>query len=197
MVTTTTTINARHLCAAIHCAGKNDVRYYPNGVYVEALPDETRVAATDGIKLGVFRSATANPEPFSIIIIPRATVEAFVKLVKGVKFVDLTITDGTGRLSWASDSLLFDPIDARFPQYRRIFPQAPSGETAQFNPELLTAFSKVAKALGAKACPEIVHNGSGAALVRINAVHDFAGVLMPFRQPIQTLDVPDVSWASR
>lgn len=196
MTTTTTAINARHLCAAIHCAGKKDVRYYLNGVYVEALPDETRVVATDGYKLAVFRSATANPEPFSIII-PRATVEAFVKLVKGVKFVDLTITDGTGRLSWANGSLPFDPIDARFPEYRRTFPQDTSGETAQFNPELLIAFSKVAKALGAKACPEIVHNGSGAALVRINAVHDFAGVLMPFRQRVKTLDVPDVSWVAR
>lgn len=193
---TTTIINARHLRAVIHCAGKNDIRYYLNGVYVEALPDETRVVATTGYVCAVFRSAATNPEPFNVII-PRATVEAFVKLAKGVKHVDVTVADGTCRLSCASGSLPFAPIVGRFPDYRQLFPQAPSGETAQFNPELLVAFSKVAKAMGAKAYPEIAHNGTGPALVRINAVHDFAGVIMPFRQPVKTLDVPDTSWASR
>ena len=193
---TTTTIDARHLRAAIHCAGKSDVRYYLNGVYVEALPDETRVVATDGIKLAVFRSATANPEPFSVII-PRTTVEAFVKLAKGVKFADLTVTDGACRLSWANNSLPFDPIVGRFPDYRQLFLQAPSGEVAQFNPEYLVAFAKVAKALGTRQSPQVAHNGTGIAPVWINAITDFAGAVAPFRTPAKSIDVPDTSWASR
>lgn len=193
---TSIAINPRHLLAALHCAGKSDVRYYLNGVYVEATTKETRLVATTGFVCAAFRYEASNTEAVGLII-PRATVEAFAKRVKNAKSAALRIVDGRHCLHWDGGSLPFDPIDGRFPDYRSVFPQSPSGETAQFNPELLLAFSKVAKTLGVGAHPEILHNGGSGALVRLNGRSDFAGVVMPWRQPVKTLAMPDTSWISR
>lgn len=195
---TSIAIHPRHLLAALHCAGKSDVRYYLNGVYVEATTKETRLVATTGVVCAAFRHAASNTEAVDLII-PRATVEAFAKVAKNAKDakdVALRIADGQHRLHWDGGSLPFDPIDGLFPNYRRVFPQSPSGETAQFNPELLCAFSKVAKTLGVRECPEILHNGGSGALVRLNGRSDFAGVVMPWRQPAESLAVPDTSWVA-
>lgn len=194
---TSIAINPHHLLAALHCAGKNDVRYYLNGVYVEATATETRLVATTGIVCAAFRQATPNTEAVSLII-PRDTVEAFAKVAKNAKGVALRIVDGQHRLYWNGGSLPFAPIDGRFPDYRRVFPQSPSGETAQFNPKLLLAFSKVSKTLGTGGViPEILHNGSSGALVRLNGRSDFVGAVMPWVQPANSLAVPDTSWISR
>jgi|SRR6185437_6235638 len=189
-------IDARHLRAAIHCAGKKDVRYYLNGVRIEALPTETRVIATDGYKVAVFRSPFCDHVPASVTI-PRDVVERLVKEAKRTKIVELRIDGESHSLGFSGDSIAFSPIDGRFPDYRQIFSHAPSGETAQFDPEHLAAFTKVAKALGTRQPPQVTHNGTGTAPVWINAITDFAGAVAPFKTPATRVDVPDTSWASR
>ena len=54
-------IDPRQLKAVALLAPKQDRRYWLNGVYVEAMPRETRLVAMDGKRMGVFRAEQANP----------------------------------------------------------------------------------------------------------------------------------------
>lgn len=74
--------------------------------------------------------------------------------------------------------------DGQYPDWRRVFPQAPCGIAANFNPELLMALFKARRALGYSANTagmiRLHQNGSGAAVAILHpGVH---AVVMPLRE---------------
>ena len=155
-------------------ASKKDVRYYLNGVLVEANDQHTRLVATDGHILGVYQSPETahNDEAFSIII-PN---EIIAKLDKKDNFLS---NDEKG--NWSIDGISFVPVDGKFPDYQRVLPRAEmTNEVAQFNPDFIVRFQKVGKLLAKNAVPTIAHNGIGSALVDIG-LPNFVGVMMPMR----------------
>ena len=56
----TITLSSDKLLAALLFAGDNDVRYYLNGVQVEATESQTRLHSTDGHTGSVQRSLVSN-----------------------------------------------------------------------------------------------------------------------------------------
>jgi hypothetical protein len=85
----------------------------------------------------------------------------------------------------------FKLIDAKFPDYRSVFPKSiDTPETAQFDPGYLMLFQKAAKILrkGDSVTPYVIHNGGSAASVAIEH-DDFAGMIMPVRAAGRT-DLP-------
>jgi DNA polymerase III subunit beta len=193
----TISVQANHFAAAIHSAAKQDIRYYLNGVYVEATEDETRCISTDGYGVIALRADSVNGmggTNLIDLIVPRDVVERVVKATKGKGQISLQRTDGHWSVVTTVGTFPFAPVDGRFPQYRSVIPHSPSGELGQFDPELLIRFTKAAKALGFKGSPEITHNGTSGALVTLDGMGEFLGVVMPFR--IQKRVGVDVSWGA-
>jgi DNA polymerase-3 subunit beta len=204
----TITIKRNALRAMLHMAGDHDVRYYLNGVLVEANATATRLVATDGSVLGAYEHAAPKENPNNVIgvarlILPRETVALLKADRHALPLVSLMWDETaagpvtSAELSDSGQRLGFVPIDGKFPDYAATIPAAkPSGMGAWFNVDLLARFVKVAKLLGASrpGYVNIAYNGPDhAAAVTLPGVPRFAGVIMPLRRA----DPYPVEWAAR
>ena len=188
-------VNTAHFAAALHLAARNIVRFYLVGVYVEATRDETRCVATDGCALGVLRHAAENrlPQARAGVIVPYKIAGTIARAFKEHPDFSISAHAEGGWTAFVEGYRIdFEAIDARYPDYRRAVPTDASGVAAQFDPELLARFAKVAKALGVKARPVIHYNGQAGAAVTFRDYAAFAGVAMPLRE--QEASPLDVTW---
>jgi hypothetical protein len=197
-------INIQLLKAAAIVSGKEETRYYLKGVCVEVIPRSFRVTdicytATDGHRIAAFCEPTdfdaEEASPFSIII--PSYIIADIKLFKPTTHGALTKTEG-GKylLQYCGRDYLFAPLDATFPDWRRVIPDAANGKTSQFNPQYLADFGKVAKALGGTSGAVFVHhNGDSPAPVSFPGVEgvSYACAIMPFRGDLPAYERP--AWA--
>lgn len=171
-------VPTRHLKAALLVAGKQDVRFYLNGVFLEALPTETRCTGLNGSAGVVLRSlAPMDPTFCAALIVPRDVVAQAVTM----KRPDTTFEPSEDGHWQMNGVLRFKPIDGTFPSYRRVMPSAPTGQAPRgFDPESLALFGKMAQALGKKSADITTHcNGTGGAAITLEGYPDFAGVVMP------------------
>lgn len=170
-------------------AGKKDIRYYLNGLYIEYAPAFTRVVGCDGHKLGIYQAAAENTGHGSIII-PRDVIE---NLPKGNKEFLLGFTKLEGsqwQIITGAASINFAPCEGTYPDFRRVTHGVKTtGEAGGFNVEYLSQFEKCGNLLagskskaGNRVC--IHHNGTSGALIVLNGVENFAGVLMPLRDSV-------------
>lgn len=173
------------------CAGKKDARYYLNGVGVDL--SSGHVVATDGHRMLAHKVqfAALAPDPFRVtLIVPREAIDS-LKIAGGQREVLLEIeTDSSGNGTYTmidgNARVSGDLIDGRYPDWRRVFPNEISGETAQFNPVYIGAFAKVAKELKLKESLTIAHNGDSAALIGFGLPY-VVGLLMPWRAACEVL----------
>jgi len=194
---------AAHLKAIALLAAGQDVRYYLNGVCVEATPFETRLVATDGHKLGLLRHAVENEIDKDLsFIIPASTI-ASMKLGKRdlTLLVECEIEAGKYALHLPNTRIDFVPVDGTFPAYRRVIPKTLSGEAGNYMPSLLMAFQKCGSILLGTTnpvAPRIEQNGgASAARLTFDGYDNFVGVCMPFafdKSP-KAPKPADVSWA--
>lgn len=132
------------LKAAFICSAVKDIRYYLQGVYLEFAPSASG-AATDGILTfaatdGHILFAGTAPAVFEAdpqvapfwMIIPNDAVKAAIKTKNDVVILR-SLPDGRYSLG----DTIFAPIDAKFPDFRRVIPASVSGETGHYDPELL------------------------------------------------------------
>ncbi|MBO1859364.1 DNA polymerase III subunit beta [Burkholderia cenocepacia] len=191
------------LKAALLQAGKQDIRYYLNGICVEAYEKETRIIATDGHRMAVVRVRAENfgVSPGTQFIIPRATVEA-LKVTKPLRDLPISIEGpdektGEYRMTYATDVIIFRAVEGKFPDYRRVVPQRTSGEPTQLNPAYLLDMRKSVELLGSKRI-HVQYNGTDATVITAEDTKiEFVGVVMPERwtDKDQKPHVPpDTSW---
>jgi DNA polymerase III subunit beta len=179
------------LDAMLQLAGKKDIRYYLNGVYIEFDATTTRAVGCDGHKLGIYQAAAPDNRGAGSIIIPRDVIENLPKKAGILTFTQVTETH------WAIDTgaatIKFVPCDAKYPDFRRVVhpiqTAGTSGVAAGFNLEYLNQFEKCGNLLAGNKLRvgnrlRLHHNGDGAALVLLNCVDGFAGVVMPLRDSI-------------
>lgn len=184
------TIDQNSLNAMLVLAAKKDIRYYLNGLHIEFTPEFTRVIACDGHKLGIYQKAV---DSFNIgcgsITIPREVIE---NLPKNAGLLEFTQIDANlWQLTAGSVSLKFAPCDSKYPDFRRVVDQAnkTSGEAAGFNLDYLNQFEKCGNLLAGRKIKmgnrvRIHHNGQNGALITLNGLPNFAGVLMPLRDSV-------------
>lgn len=187
-------INIRLLKAANLAASKEHTRYYLGGVAVQADARGSYLVATDGHRLLAFRQSGEcyGGDPIDIII--PSDIIAGIKLNKHVETAELTKdSDKAWRLDYCGTSIIFAPIDGRFPDWRLVVPETTDGTPAQFNPAYVGDLAKVEKALGASVCA-IAYNGFGPALVTFGTDVDGFGVLMPMRVK-EDIPTGKPSWA--
>jgi hypothetical protein len=172
---------------SILAADKKDIRAYIRGVYMEVSAKEIRFAATSGVILGVYRIEQDNPDITETIhcIIP-------AELIAGIKGRDtLTLEIGEPSderrlqreitISQGGTKQTMQSVPKAYPDYRRIIPATTSGETAQFDPDLLIQLKKFGKAMQAnKGYFALAYNGDSAAIADFHTKNLMA-VVMPFR----------------
>lgn len=192
---TTVNIPARSFAAALKCAAKCDVRFYLNSVYLD-FP-KGRIVATDGHKL--FAAKIGEDQILSdmpAVIVPRELIESALKSLskRDRDNTDIAITVGIGEVTTvelhARSGMFRAPaVEAKYPDYERIFPHKLSGEIAQYNPELLLACMSAMRLYTGSTTllPQVQHNGDSAALI---TGADCLCIVMPFRADT----IADAAW---
>lgn len=164
-------------------AAQDDIRYYLNGVLVEASASVTRLVATNGHVMGIYDNTEQENElddRASVSFIIPAAALALLKPAKN-KLDQLVIENGTLTVVGGA-SVNFTAVDGKFPDYIRVIPDKVTGETAQFNPDYIADFKKTYKLLNAKTF-HIHHNGNSGAIVDF-ATDNFLGIMMPLRSGV-------------
>jgi DNA polymerase-3 subunit beta len=104
---------------------QQDVRYYLNGLLLEAYPGKLRAVATDGHRLATNSiNISTDVEHRVQIIIPRKGVLELLRLL--VASDDpATVTIGNNHIRVATHDFIFTSklVDGRFPDYERVIPK--------------------------------------------------------------------------
>lgn len=201
----TLTVPAEYIAVLKLFAPINDVRYYLNGINLEISAQETRLIATDGARIGVFRLQVEQPTvttPLSDIIIPND----LLKLVKTKGNVTFTLGECAGKednarpvtVACAGGSLVGATINGVFPDYRRVIPATVTGAPHQFDLCLLGDIGKAWRLLhgGKGPCQATIgFNGEGRPALFDLGIRDFVGVIAPLRIFPEPLCAPP-SWAT-
>jgi DNA polymerase-3 subunit beta len=184
----TATINLKVLAALSLCASTDKARYYLHGVCVEIAPRHVTYAATDGHVMAAHREELADDAPdnelLGSFIIPTAACAKF-KLKKRASTVGIIMGDAehlTIGHGGENIGFRFKPVDGTFPEWRRVVPAPPTGETktAQFSPSNVSRLANVGTQLGYGALC-IHHNGGNPTLVDWQGNTDTVAVIMPYR----------------
>ncbi len=106
---------------------QQDVRYYLNGILLEATDKTLRAVATDGHRLALcevkLKKAVKGEHQ---VIVPRKGVLELQRLLGGEGDISLGIGSNHVRVEVGSIRFTSKLIDGRFPDYRRVIPTAES-----------------------------------------------------------------------
>lgn len=199
-------INAKALKAMTHIMAKRDIRYYLNGVLVEATATETVLVATDGHKMLAIRQTAENEVSSKAhLIIPGNIVPMMSSKNKLPKNIPFTIEEKDGASGiWISPlnnigaKIEFCAVEGKFPDWRKVCGKAkPNGEQGQFNFKYLSDFFNAAKDHTGLSRPFMVLSSGGTnaeSIISIDGDQDFIGVVMPMRTGDPLKEVP--LWAN-
>lgn len=177
-----------HLRAVSRFSAVKDIRFYLNGVFVDATASRTVLVGTDGHVLGAMHSTQAGQGTLSVTI-PSDVVARFTKYPSSQAQHELVLTESNGEFTLRDEvggvEVKFKGEDGRFPDWARIVPASASNQPVVFNPNLMVKFADAAKDLQISKPSEIPpvwyqQNGESGTLVRL-ADSDFLGVVMPVR----------------
>jgi len=184
-------IKQNTLDAMLLIAAKKDIRYYLNGVYIEFNDQISRAVGCDGHKLGIFQNAAPDNRGNGSIIVPREVIENLPKKCDILTFSQ--ISDTHWEINTGNATIKFAPCDAKYPDFRRVVhgiqTAGTSGVAAGYNLDYLNQFEKCGNILAGSKLRmgnrlRLHHNGDNAALVLLNCVDGFAGVVMPLRDSV-------------
>jgi len=193
-----------HIEAAMQAVSKETLRYYLNGVFIDA---RGFIAATNGHMAFAAVCEAANKTSdcsptyaatvgaLAGVIVPRLALELAAKAAgrtKGLNMVFERDAQGQWWILNGTARVAFVPVDGAFPDWKRIVPEAPAALTAaHYDPQYIAALGNMAKALNdgkkdmstafrlhqAGESPALVtfRNGAG------DVMTDCVAVLMPIR----------------
>ena len=186
---------AKLKAAARFAADSKDLRLSLHGVLVEASSAGVRLVATDGHVLLVVRAPGDVDTDTWTGIMPADVIRAALTW-KGSKTLPIILIPGEPecRLTRATgEALVFVPAPGPFPDYRKVIPQAPSGDASFYDPDLLARFKRAAEDLGSNlGLFGLLPGGDGSGLVYISDAA--VGVIMPMRSG--AIDVDFCQWAA-
>lgn len=120
----------RHLLACTSFAmASRDIRYYLNGVLLEAEGNHIRTVATDTHRLAYYEIElpTLNQEQKVESIIPRKTVRELLRILPDDKTeVSIEISDTQIVITFDEIQFISKLIEGKFPDYTRVMPSAAS-----------------------------------------------------------------------
>jgi DNA polymerase III subunit beta len=124
---------------------QQDVRYYLNGMLLEAAGKVLRTVATDGHRLAFCEAALeVDANATQQVIVPRKGVLELQRLLSGDAAVELAIGSNHVRAQIGDIRFTSKLIDGRFPEYSRVIPTAPSKKIAADRDTLRAALQRAA-----------------------------------------------------
>jgi len=108
---------------------QQDVRYYLNGMLLEAEGNHLRAVATDGHRLALCQAVLDGADlDEQQVIVPRKGVLELQRLMSGEGGLDIEL--GANHIRIQLDGIRFTSklIDGRFPEYQRVIPKESSNE---------------------------------------------------------------------
>ncbi len=105
---------------------RDDVRYYLNGLLLEWTGSHLRAVATDGHRLALMDRQVAQPPEEAIqVILPRKGVQELERLLSDVE-EPIEVVFTPSHLCFRLPEVTFSTklIEGRFPDYRRVIPEA-------------------------------------------------------------------------
>lgn len=186
----TINVNPDYLRGLTRICAEKDIRFYLNGVCLEIRPRETRYIATDGHRLAILRDEVPENEPDqvpAVLIIPRDVCKGAKRAMKKIPLVSLQYDAAQPLAECRIDegaSVVFRPIDAKYPDFTRVVPSKVSGEPGAYKWQYLADFDDMtAIAFGALHGVELYQNGKlDCALIMHSGYPNFIGALMPMRK---------------
>jgi len=177
------TLDAALMKGMLAFAGRQDIRFYLNSLLVETTATDAILVATDGHTLAAHRVAADDVEdhqPGLQVIVPRSALEA-VKPKRSGRAQTVAIEVAAEAITVTGETTAnADPIDAKYPDWRRVLPAQVSGEPGQVDPRFFARVAQLADAvLGKGQCPAMHANGHGPMLVTFDETT--VAVLMPRR----------------
>jgi DNA polymerase-3 subunit beta len=183
------TIDAALLKGLLAFAGRQDIRYYLNSILLETTETSAIVVGTDGNTLAVHRVSADDVEghrPGLQVIIPRAALES-VKPRRSGRTQTVSIELGTEVITVVGETTASAaPVDAKYPDWRRVLPATVSGEPGQVNPRFFARVGLLADAvLGKGTSPVMFFNTPGPLLIQFD--ENTLAAVMPLRdKPVFT-----------
>jgi DNA polymerase-3 subunit beta len=148
----TVSVTTQDVKAATLFAATKDVRYYLNGVYLEARDGKIFIVATDGGALFVHRVTLSQDAPITDfgVIVPIDTAKMFAKTKS--EHLTVTIDGDTITLSDGSINTTTKSVEGNYPDWRRVLPEDSGSpdNPGHYNIDYLSACAKVGKLYGKK-----------------------------------------------
>ncbi len=106
---------------------QQDVRYYLNGLLLEAEGDTLRAVATDGHRLAISETKLQEPSKSKQqVIVPRKGVLELQRILTADGTLELGIGANHVRAQIGNIRFTSKLIDGKFPEYSRVIPQNPT-----------------------------------------------------------------------
>ena len=102
------------------CAGKNDIRYYLNGVAFDMTQGNLTIAATDGHR-GAFVETKIEAHRKHVFIAERESIERLIKIIGKREVVDLAFLEDHATATVGGDTVKLEMIDGKYPDWRKAF----------------------------------------------------------------------------
>jgi hypothetical protein len=198
------TITSKYVPILAEFMGKNDIRYYLNGIYVEPHPQGGIVLiATDGHAMVLIHDVEGKSNGSYINALPASIVSActprgfkdisknaqVLRLVGNAGYV-MSVKDGdpTDIGRWHLHTAYCEIIDGKFPDWKKIIPRdLKPADRIEVNSIYLNRITKAAKVSSWLSPITVFANGSnsnkdaGAMLVRIESMPELFVIVMPMR----------------
>ena len=103
---------------------QQDVRYYLNGLMMEANDGKLRTVATDGHRLSMAETDLDNSGSDRQVIVPKKAVQEFMRiLAASTGSVDLAFSQNHLQANFGDIRFVTKLIDGKFPDYQRVIPE--------------------------------------------------------------------------
>jgi len=125
-------------------SSSEETRFYLRGVYLHPVDGMLRAVATDGHKLSALDLPSIDaPEGMPGVIIPRETVNEVVKVFSADAKVEIGVSENFIVFDDGRTVVSSKLIDANYPDYQRVIPQAGKNIATVPADDILAAVSRV------------------------------------------------------
>ena len=124
---------------------QQDVRYYLNGMLLEASDKQLRTVATDGHRLAMStRSADVSAPQKVQVIVPRKGVVELSRLLGSEDDAEANVVVGSNHLRIVTESCCFTSklVDGNYPDYDRVLPRGGENIVEAARDDLKLAFGR-------------------------------------------------------
>ena len=204
--------NAKYVAVLAEFMGKNDVRYYLNGVFVTPHNESgVLLVATDGHTMAIIHDPEGETNGDHIFPLSKPLIAAAKKRVSNTgKPEAVELIGEAAYVRMFKEDLAYDPaisamdvhvehcspIDGKYPDIRRVVPiDKPTPSLITCNPEYIARLAKVGKAmgLGYTGASFFTYGKDKATAVRLSRLPEALFIIMPMTASDE-LETPVGDW---